>query len=110
MKSSIFGLSIFEEVVLVFLMVPAILPVADVLGAVMVEVASLTKSGQVAEPVIVSVPIKVGYGQDYFGSRVRMGLIVMGTAPFALVSCPAEPDHLADQGPLGMVFGVVDGH
>lgn len=87
-----------------------VLAVADVLGTIMVEMASLTESGQVAEPVICSVPVYVSYGEDHLASCVWVGLIVMSTTPFTFIACPMEPDQSADQGPFGVVFGIVDRH
>jgi hypothetical protein len=76
----------------------------------MIEVAALTEGGEVAEPVIVPVPVDMCYSEDNFGSCFWMWFIIMSTTPFTFVTCSMEPYQSADQGPLGMVFGVVDGH
>jgi hypothetical protein len=102
--------SFFEDVELVFFVIAPVYAIADVLGAIMVEMASLTESGQVTEPIVSSVPVNVSYGEDHLAPCVWVRLVVVSPTPFTFVACPMEPDQSADQGPFGMIFGIVDRH
>lgn len=77
---------------------------------VVTKVAALAQSSQVIEPVVVLILVDVGDREHHLGTCDRVGLVVVGAAPFALIQCPGEADQLTDQPPLWMVFFVVNGH
>lgn len=79
------------------------LPEVVIHCTVMIQMASLTESSQVAESVIINIPVQVCYRQDYFASGHRVQLIVYSLTPLTPVVGTFEADQPTNQAPFRVV-------